>query len=95
MISVKNLPLPIVEYIKSYLDIWENFGISKKFISTLLDQLEWPRDFNFYANSSITYYSNIRLSMNCDFIPVHDSYFGNYNLVKHPYKFNFRFKETF
>ena len=87
---IRQFPKHIIENIKSYLEIWEKLGISKKFISKIQDQLEWPRDMNGYANSSTSYYSNIRLPKN---IHVIDLYLGNYKLVKHPYTFNFIFKE--
>jgi hypothetical protein len=85
---IRQFPKHIIENIKSYLEIWEKLGISKQFISKIQDQLEWPRDINGYANSSISYYSNIRLQT-----PIIDLYLGNFKLVKAPYTFNFKFKE--
>jgi len=90
---IRHLPEPIIVRIKSYLEIWEKFGISRYFISKIHDQLEWPRDINGYANSAISYYSSIRLPKNRDFYPVIDLYL-HYQFVKGSYIFNFVFKEN-
>ena len=90
---IRKLPEPIKVCIKSYLEIWERFGISRKFVAKLQDQLEWPRDIRGYSNSSISYYSNPRLPKNNDFYPVIDLHLGHYKLVKQPYFFSFFFNE--
>jgi hypothetical protein len=90
---IRELPEPIIVCIKSYLEIWERFGISRNFVSKIQDQLEWPRDINGYSNSSISYYSNPRLPKNNDLYPVIDLHLGHYKLVKYSYTFSFIFKE--
>jgi hypothetical protein len=88
-----HLPEPIIVSIKSYLEIWEKFAISKNFVSKIQDHLEWPRDINRYANSSISYYSSVRLPHNLKINQVIDLYL-HYQYVKNSYIFNFVFKES-
>lgn len=88
-----NFPDPIIANIKSYFEIWERFGISKHFVSTIQDQLEWPRDINGLSNSSISYYSNVRLPKNCNIYPVFDLHL-HYQCVKNCFTFNFVVKEA-
>jgi hypothetical protein len=90
---IRHLPEPLIVNIKSYLEIWEKFGISSYFVSKIQDQLEWPRDINGYANSSISYYSSVRLPKNRDFYPIIDLYL-HYQYVKNSFIFNFVFKES-
>ena len=91
---IRLLPIQIINNIKTYLEIWDKFKISQRFISTLQQQLEWPRDANGYANSAISYYSNVRLPKNRNYYPVIDLYLGHYKLVKYPYNFSIILKEN-